>query len=98
MQLSALIAGATRGRDFAPIRRLARPLLALMALLALIPLASGCGDRSPTRSDPPTRSPGELKPDFHLQDLNAGSARFGQAVSPRDYLGKVSAWYFGHAG
>lgn len=39
----------------------------------------------------------DAKPDFHLQDVNPNSARSGQAVSPRDYLGKVSAWYFGHA-
>lgn len=36
-------------------------------------------------------------PDFSLTDVNANSARFGEAVSPREYLGQVSAWYFGHA-
>ncbi len=35
--------------------------------------------------------------DFSLEDVNATSPRFGQAVSPRDYLQKVSGWYFGHA-
>jgi hypothetical protein len=35
--------------------------------------------------------------DFHLQDVNPASARFGQSVSPRDYLSQVSAWYFGHS-
>tara|TARA_B100000029_G_C17415015_1_gene902159 strand:+ start:451 stop:708 length:258 start_codon:yes stop_codon:yes gene_type:complete len=37
------------------------------------------------------------QPDFHLTDVNATSATTGQAVSPRDYLQQVSAWYFGHA-
>lgn len=35
--------------------------------------------------------------DFALEDVNATSPRFGQVVSPRDYLQKVSGWYFGHA-
>ena len=37
------------------------------------------------------------QPDFHLTDVNATSSTSGQAVSPRDYLEQVSAWYFGHA-
>jgi len=36
-------------------------------------------------------------PDFSLPDVNAASARLGETVSPREYLGQVSAWYFGHA-
>ncbi len=35
--------------------------------------------------------------DFSLEDVNATSSTVGQAVSPRDYLQKVSGWYFGHA-
>ena len=35
--------------------------------------------------------------DFSLEDVNPTSPRFGQSVSPSDYLGQVSAWYFGHA-
>lgn len=35
--------------------------------------------------------------DFQLQDINPASARFGETVSPRDYLSQVSAWYFGHS-
>lgn len=34
-------------------------------------------------------------PDFSLADANPSSSTFGLDVSPRDYLGKVSAWYFG---
>ncbi len=35
--------------------------------------------------------------DFSELDVNLTSPRSGEAVSPRDYLGKLSAWYFGHA-
>jgi hypothetical protein len=35
--------------------------------------------------------------DFSLPDVNETSATFGLAVSPRDYLKKVSGWYFGHS-
>ena len=45
-------------------------------------------------------STGELTdqaPDFMLIDVNPNSASFEQAVSPRDYLEKVSGWYFAHA-
>jgi hypothetical protein len=36
-------------------------------------------------------------PDFALPDVNAASPSFQKDVSPRDFLGKVSAWYFGHS-
>ncbi|MEM8678941.1 MAG: hypothetical protein AAGF97_06300 [Planctomycetota bacterium] len=35
--------------------------------------------------------------DFSLIDVNPTSKTYNQPVSPRDYLGQVSAWYFGHA-
>lgn len=35
--------------------------------------------------------------DFSLDDVNVTSPTSGLAVSPRDYLQKVSGWYFGHA-
>ena len=38
-----------------------------------------------------------VQPDFALADVNETSATFGLDVSPRDYLEKVSGWYFGHA-
>ena len=37
------------------------------------------------------------QPDFHLTDVNTTSTSFDTAVSPRDYLEEVSAWYFGHS-
>ena len=39
----------------------------------------------------------EALPDFTLTDVNANSARHQEAVSPREYLGQISAWYFGHS-
>jgi hypothetical protein len=39
----------------------------------------------------------EIVPDFSLTDVNINSEREGESVSPRDYEGEVSAWYFGHA-
>ncbi len=36
-------------------------------------------------------------PDFALPDVNPTSLTSGLEVSPRDYLQKVSGWYFGHA-
>jgi hypothetical protein len=42
-------------------------------------------------------APEDPKPDFSLPDVNPNSATSEEQVSPRDYLGKVSAWYFGHA-
>ncbi len=47
-----------------------------------------------TTSEPP---PPEAQPDFLLADVNETSPTFGTDVSPRDYLEKVSGWYFGHA-
>jgi hypothetical protein len=40
---------------------------------------------------------GDLAPDFSLLDVNPASPTSGQPVSPRDYLQRVSGWYFGHA-
>lgn len=36
-------------------------------------------------------------PAFSLVDVNLNSARYQELVSPRDYAGQVSAWYFGHS-
>ncbi len=58
----------------------------LAPALALV-VASAC--------HPPV--PAGVQPDFHLVDVNPSSERSQQRVSPRDYEGKVSAWYFGHS-
>ena len=36
-------------------------------------------------------------PDFSLIDVNPNAKTAQSPVSPRDYLMRVSAWYFGHA-
>ena len=35
--------------------------------------------------------------DFQLLDVNETSSTFNQRISPRDYIGQVTGWYFGHA-
>jgi hypothetical protein len=60
------------------------------ALLAV--LVIGCAKHDPVRP-----APNEPAPDFSLVDQNAHSATAGQAVSPRQHLHQVSAWYFAWA-
>ena len=36
-------------------------------------------------------------PKFLLLDVNETSPSAGMEVSPRDAIGRVSVWYFGHA-
>jgi hypothetical protein len=69
------------------------PCQSLAALVALF-LTVGCGKDSTT--GPPT-SDGEPVPEFSLPDTNPTSSRFEEMVSPRDYRGRISAWYFGYA-
>jgi len=45
----------------------------------------------------PSMVMGDPVPDFSLPDVNETSPRFPELVSPRDYLGGVSAWYFGRS-
>ena len=35
--------------------------------------------------------------DFSLIDVNPNSTTRDQNISPRDFQGQISAWYFGHA-
>lgn len=66
-------------------------------LLALCgALGMGCGDKKESPVAPPAAT-GVLEPDFSLQDVNPNSATSGQMLSPRQHLGHVSAWYFGHS-
>ena len=64
------------------------------ALVVAALLAGGCSADSDPVVDP---DPGDQVTDFSLMDMNDTSPRFGESVSPRDYLGGLSAWYFGHA-
>ncbi|MGQ0614165.1 MAG: hypothetical protein ACT4PV_10555 [Planctomycetaceae bacterium] len=63
------------------------PVRTLPLLLALA-LAPGCGSSGEVS---------QIIADFLLDDVNPNSATFARMVSPRDQLGKVSAWYFAHA-
>ena len=76
------------------LRRLGRGT-ALVSLLALLIAAVGCGkdEKSPV-APLPTQT---QVPDFSLTDVNPNSATSGQAVSPRQQMTRISAWYFGHA-
>ncbi len=65
-------------------------------ILAVFVLTGGCGDDDPS-SPPPTPPPATLMPDFTLTDVNPNSATTDAAVSPRQYLQRISAWYFGHS-
>jgi hypothetical protein len=76
-------------------------------LLALVLLVAGCGsdtvvapgpgpDPSPDSGPGPESHP-RVAPAFALLDVNDTSPRFDEMVSPRDYRGTISAWYFGYA-
>jgi hypothetical protein len=60
----------------------------VLGALALI----GCKE-APTKS----AEFGGVLSDFSLEDVNATSATVGAMISPRDYQGMATAWYFGHA-
>ncbi|MEZ4652480.1 MAG: hypothetical protein R3E12_02470 [Candidatus Eisenbacteria bacterium] len=57
-------------------------------------ILTSCKDDGPPTTPSPSTSGA---PDFRAEDVNPTSGRFGEMVSPRDYLKSVSAWYFGHA-
>lgn len=53
--------------------------------------------RRALRLDAPRAGPPPFEgvaPDFSLADANPNSATFEAAVSPRDHLGEITAWYF----
>ena len=39
----------------------------------------------------------QMVADFGLVDVNSTSSTYNQPVSPRDFVGVVSGWYFGQA-
>lgn len=73
--------------------RIDRPLCSLL-LAAALALAAGCGgDDNGTGPGPGLGA----VPDFRLVDVNPNSVTYDHPVSPREYVGEVSAWYFGHS-
>ena len=69
------------------------PVLALAGALALL----GCGGGGDEGGGNPGPVIGQQAPDFSLQDVNENSPTATTMISPRDHLGRISAWYFGHA-
>jgi hypothetical protein len=61
------------------------------------PSDSGTENPPDSQPDSPPGPSVEALPDFSMVDVNPDSARYQEAVSPRDYLGRISAWYFGHS-
>lgn len=68
-----------------------------MFLLVVAGSPIGCNTTPPAGSAAAPEPNDEALPEFSLADVNANSSRYEEAVSPRDYLGQVSAWYFGHS-
>ncbi|MHC4953197.1 MAG: hypothetical protein ACYTGZ_04855 [Planctomycetota bacterium] len=64
---------------------------ALFSLPLLLLVACGAGS-----SDSDTGN-STAQAEFQLPDVNATSPSYRTDVSPRDFLGGVSAWYFGSA-
>ena len=62
----------------------------ILAATTLATLLALFGCDSDTTTIPDTG----VVPDFALTDVNATSSTMGLDVSPRDHLGKISAWYF----
>ncbi len=69
----------------------------IVSLLPLLLVAALAACNKDDTTAPGGGLPADAVPDFALTDVNPTSATSDQAVSPRDYLHKVSAWYFGHA-
>ena len=68
----------------------------LVSALLVAFVFAGCGKDKTT--GPPDEPPVDNRvSDFSLPDVNPTSASFGSDVSPRDFEGAISAWYFGHA-
>ena len=73
-----------------------RPAAAL-AIVAMALIASGCDKSDPVKPATPPPVTGSVVADFHLPDVNPNSTTHGEMVSPRDHVGQISAWYFGHS-
>jgi hypothetical protein len=72
------------------MHRLRTPSLALATCLAgLVVLSCSSGSEDDLS--------GTAVPSFALTDVNPNSPTSGRTVLVRDFLGSVSAWYFGHS-
>jgi hypothetical protein len=61
--------------------------------------SSDAGTENPPGDQPDAQAEpsGDALSDFSVSDVNPASARYEELISPRDYLGQISAWYFGHS-
>ncbi|MFT4623036.1 MAG: hypothetical protein ACI8PZ_001692 [Myxococcota bacterium] len=64
-----------------------KAIIAVVGVLAM----SACAGEGKGKGD------FDKAPDFSLLDVNDTSASYNSVISPRDKLGEVSVWYFGHA-
>jgi hypothetical protein len=69
--------------------------ITLFAAVAAL-LVLGCSKDKGRLIDPGDGND-NVAPEFSLLDVNDTSTTAGEHVSPRDQLGRISAWYFGHA-
>tara|TARA_B100000029_G_scaffold28139_1_gene27371 strand:- start:457 stop:696 length:240 start_codon:yes stop_codon:yes gene_type:complete len=65
----------------------------------LILFLVSCGSKSSATSASQSAPPEKQQPlqQIALLDANATSPSFGETILPEDYLGTISAWYFGHS-
>jgi hypothetical protein len=68
------------------------PLPRVIVVMTIAAALGACG-KNPLQPLPPQT----LVPNFSLADVNPSSATAGKNVSPRSEIGRISAWYFGHA-
>jgi hypothetical protein len=67
----------------------------LACVLAVVVLSSACDDDKSTKPpSEPVVTPPTVMPDFTLADRNPNSPTFEANISPRNYLEKVSCYYF----
>jgi hypothetical protein len=79
---------------FAPLSL--APLLLVAHLFLVAPLLlAGCDETAKPAA--PNTTAGIPVPDFRIVDVNPNSATYTDTLSPDDFAGKISAWYFGHA-
>jgi hypothetical protein len=68
----------------------------LVAVSVTVAVLLGCGTPTGTTDGGPLPPAAGLA-DFSLVDVNPASPTSGRNVSPHDFDGRVSAWYFGHS-
>ena len=68
-----------------------------LVLAAGLAACGGGGGGSEFGPAGPPLTIGAVAPDWSAPDVNPSSPLWNTLVSPRQRLGAVSAWYFGHA-